>query len=36
MYETLIANLRALEIPLAEYAWDVRPDADYLVIAIDG
>lgn len=36
MYDALIAALRALEIPLAEYAWDVRPDADYLVIAIDG
>ena len=36
MYEALINALKALEIPLAEYAWDVRPDADYLVIAIDG
>jgi hypothetical protein len=35
LYETLIANLKALKIPLAEYAWDVRPDTDYLVIAID-
>lgn len=36
MYDALIAALRALDIPLAEYAWDVRPDADYMVIAIDG
>ena len=36
MYETLLTNLRTLEIPLAEYAWDVRPSEDYLVIAIDG
>lgn len=36
LYDTLIANLRALGIPLAEFAWDSRPDSDYLVIAIDG
>lgn len=36
MYDELIAALRATGIPLAEYAWDSRPDADYLVIAIDG
>lgn len=35
LYETLIERLQALEIPLAEYAWDVRPDGDYLVIGID-
>ena len=35
MYEQLINALKQLNIPLAEYAWDVRPDKDYLVIAID-
>lgn len=36
MYNDLITALRTLNIPLAEYAWDVRPDSDYIVIAIDG
>ena len=36
MYEKLVEALRQLNIPVAEYAWDVRPDTDYLVIAIDG
>lgn len=35
MYNELIKALRELHIPLAEYAWDVRPDTDYLVIGID-
>lgn len=35
MYDELVTALQALEIPLAEYAWDTRPDADYMVIAID-
>lgn len=35
MYDELLTALRALDIPLAEYAWDTRPDADYMVIAID-
>ena len=35
MYEALLAALRALDIPLAEYAWDQRPDTNYLVIGID-
>lgn len=35
MYQQLLTALRALDIPLAEYAWDSRPDADYMVIAID-
>lgn len=35
MYTDLIEALRQLGIPLAEHAWDVRPDTDYLVIAID-
>lgn len=35
MYNELITALRQLRIPLAEYAWDVRPDTDYLVIGID-
>lgn len=35
MYTDLVDALRALGIPLAEYAWDSRPDSDYVVIAID-
>lgn len=35
MYNELIEALRQV-LPIAEYAWDVRPDTDYLVIAIDG
>ena len=35
MYTDLIEALRQRGIPLAECAWDVRPDTDYLVIAID-
>lgn len=34
MYNDLIEALRQV-LPIAEYAWDVRPDTDYLVIAID-
>ena len=36
MYAELVETLRQLNIPLAEYAWDTRPDTDYMVIAIDG
>ena len=36
MYDQLVEALRQLNIPVAEYAWDVRPDTDYLVIGIDG
>ena len=35
MYNQLITALKQLNIPLAEYAWDVRPNTDYLVIGID-
>ena len=35
MYDQLVEALRQLNLPLAEYAWDVRPDTDYLVIAPD-
>ena len=35
MYSDLVEAQRALDIPLAEYAWDSRPDTDYIVIAID-
>lgn len=35
MYQELLTALRALNIPLAEYAWDTRPDTNYIVIAID-
>lgn len=35
MYDALIEALRQTGIPLAEYAWDVRPETDYLVITID-
>ena len=36
MYDQLVEALRQLNIPVAEFAWDVRPDTDYLVIGIDG
>lgn len=35
MYADLIEALRQTGIPIAEFAWDVRPDTDYLVIDID-
>ena len=35
LYEELIDRLTALELPIAEEAWDVRPDTDYLVIGLD-
>lgn len=35
VYQQLIDALQALNIPLAEYAWDTRPDTNYLTIAID-
>lgn len=35
MYADLIEALRQTGLPIAEFAWDVRPDTDYLVIDID-
>lgn len=35
MYAELIEALRQTGLPIAEFAWDVRPDTDYLVIDID-
>lgn len=35
-YEALKAALEATGIPLAEYAWDSPPDADYAVLSLDG
>ena len=36
MFDALVQALRATDIPLAEYAWDARPDGNYLVVGIDG
>ena len=35
MYQQLLTALQSLKIPLAEYAWDTRPDTNYITIAID-
>ena len=35
MYQQLLNNLKALNIPVAEYAWDTRPDTNYITVAID-
>ena len=35
VYDALLTALKALGLPIAEYAWDSRPDSDYLVIGID-
>lgn len=35
LYEQLLTSLAATGLPVAEYAWDTRPDTSYLVVAID-
>ena len=36
MFEEFKNALMSLAIPVAEYAWDSRPDDDYMVISLDG
>ena len=36
MYGDLLTALAGTGIPLAEYAWETRPDTDYLVVQLDG
>ena len=36
MYSDLLTALAGTGIPLAEYAWDTKPDTDYLVVQLDG
>ena len=34
MFEQLVAALTALQLPVTQYAWDVRPDTDNIVISL--
>lgn len=36
MFEELKNALMSLAIPVAEYAWDTRPESDYIAITLDG
>lgn len=36
LYEALLEALNGTGIPVAEYAWDTRPDGNYITVAIDG
>lgn len=36
MYANLLTALAQTGLPLAEEAWETRPDTDYLVVQLDG